>query len=138
MEWTWDDLTITDEAERIDVDALCGWLAGSYWAAERSRATILRSIAGSVCLSAFAGGKQVGFLRAITDGATFSWICDVIVDEAHRGRGVGKRLVAAAVEHPTLKDTHMGLGTRDAHGLYEQYGFVRREAMVRRIGGTAG
>jgi len=138
MEWTWDDLTITDDAARIDVDALCRWLASSYWAGDRSREKIEQSIAGSICLSAFAGGKQIGFLRAITDRATFAWICDVIVDEAHRGRAVGKRLVAAALEHPSLKDTNMGLGTRDAHGLYEQYGFVRREAMVRRIGGPAG
>jgi GNAT superfamily N-acetyltransferase len=68
---------------------------------------------------------------------TFSWICDVIVDEAHRGQGVGKGLMAAVLEHPNVKSTTNLLGTRDAHGLYEKFGFVRRE-MMRRSSRTFG
>ncbi|HZG75304.1 MAG TPA: GNAT family N-acetyltransferase [Paenibacillus sp.] len=137
MEWTWENLRITDETERVDLDAVCALLSTSYWAADRDRETIAASVRGSLCLSAFVGDRQVGFLRAVTDRATFAWICDVIVDEAYRGRRIGKRLMETALEHPAIRDTNMGLATRDAHGLYERYGFVRREAMARTKNQTA-
>jgi len=75
--------------------------------------------------------KQVGFARVVTDRATFAWLCDVFVDEAHRGRGLGKRLVESVVGHPDLEGLAIVLATRDAHGLYERFGFVRREMMRR-------
>jgi GNAT superfamily N-acetyltransferase len=131
MEWTWGDVRITDRTDLVDVDKLCEMLAASYWAADRDRETILASVRGSLCFSAYVGDIQVGFLRAVTDRATFAWICDVVVDDAYRGRGIGKRLMETALAHPELRGVNMGLATRDAHGLYEQYGFVRREAMAR-------
>jgi len=137
MERKWEDLLITDETERVDIDAVCAMLAASYWAADRDRGTIEASVRGSLCLSAYADGRQVGFLRAVTDRATFAWICDVVVDEAHRGRSIGKRLMETALEHPAIRGTNMGLATRDAHTLYEKYGFVRREAMARTKNQTA-
>ncbi|WP_309118719.1 GNAT family N-acetyltransferase [Paenibacillus sp.] len=137
MEWTWGDLRITDETELVDLDKVCEMLAVSYWAADRDRRTVEASVRGSLCLSAFVGELQVGFLRAVTDRATFAWICDVVVDEAHRRGGIGKRLMETALSHPAIRDTNMGLATRDAHGLYERYGFVRREAMARTKNQTA-
>jgi GNAT superfamily N-acetyltransferase len=131
MEWSRGFFTMTDSVEKVDMDAVCEMLATSYWAAARPRETIETSLQSSVCLSVFHERKQVGFLRAVTDRATFTWICDVIVSEAYRGQGLGKWLMACAVEHPALQDTHMMLGTRDAHGLYEQYGFVRKDSMIR-------
>ncbi|MCP3773115.1 GNAT family N-acetyltransferase [Paenibacillus sp. MZ04-78.2] len=76
-------------------------------------------------------------MRVVTDYATFSWVCDVIVHPDHRGQGLGKSLVQFLVEHPALRDIRMVLGTRDAHGLYEQYGFERHEMMRRPIPAAA-
>jgi GNAT superfamily N-acetyltransferase len=113
--------------DRADVDL--EWLAPAlaeraYWAMGRPRAVVERSIAGSLCFSAFRGRCQVGFARVVTDQATFAWICDVFVDESARGLGVGKRLMAAIVEDPRLQGLRrMMLATDDAHGLYAQFDF---------------
>ena len=78
----------------------------------------------SICFGAFEGGGQVGFARVISDRATFAYVCDVFVLDSHRGRGVGKRLMAAVTSHPELQNLRLWtLFTRDAHGLYRQVGF---------------
>ena len=78
----------------------------------------------SLGFAAFVGGRQVGFARVVTDQATFAWICDVFVDESVRGRGVGKRLMAAILADPRLQGLkRMMLATDDAHGLYAGFGF---------------
>jgi GNAT superfamily N-acetyltransferase len=70
------------------------------------------------------GDEQVGFARVVTDYSDFAWLCDVYVDEAHRGNGLGELLVQAAVEHPQLQGLRrLILATRDAHTLYEKFGF---------------
>jgi len=131
MQWKKDDYLITDEVARLDRDAICGWLANSYWAANRSPALIKKSIEHSVCLGLFHQGRQIGFARAVSDQATFAYLCDVVVDPAHRGRGLGKWLVKTLLEHPLCQTATHCLRTRDAHGLYEPFGFVRTEYMRR-------
>ena len=74
---------------------------------------------------------QIGFARLVTDSATFAWLCDVIVDPGHRGKGLGKWLVECATSHPDIATTTKLLRTRDAHGLYEKYGFAKIECMMR-------
>lgn len=124
---------ISTEPALVDVDVVHHLLQGSYWAETRSKDVIRESIANSICFGAYlrADRRQIGFARVVTDKVTFSWICDVIVDDAHRGKGVGKALMTAVMEHPCVRSTMNLLGTRDAHGLYEQFGFVRREMMRR-------
>ncbi|HEY1791469.1 MAG TPA: GNAT family N-acetyltransferase [Opitutaceae bacterium] len=124
---------ISPDPALIDVDAVHRLLQGSYWAENRPREIIRESIANSVCFGAYlkADRRQVGFARIVTDKVTFSWICDVVVDEAHRGKGMGKALMAAVMDHPCVRSTSNILGTRDAHGLYERFGFERREMMRR-------
>jgi len=124
---------ISTEQALLDVEAVHRLLQGSYWAENRSKATIQESIANSLCFGVYlrADRSQIGFARVVTDKATFSWICDVIVDKGHRGKGIGKALMAAVMEHPIVSTTMNLLGTRDAHGLYERFGFVRREMMRR-------
>jgi GNAT superfamily N-acetyltransferase len=78
----------------------------------------------SLCFGAFDGDRQVGFARVISDRATFAYVCDVFVLEPDRGRGVGKSLMAAIMAHPELQRLRRWtLFTRDAHGLYGQFGF---------------
>ena len=88
------------------------------------REVVERSIENSICFGAFEGDRQVGFTRVISDRATFAYVCDVFVLDSHRGRGVGKRLMAAVTSHPELQNLRLWtLFTRDAHGLYRQVGF---------------
>jgi GNAT superfamily N-acetyltransferase len=119
-----DGLIVSDDPARLDLDRIAGWLATSYWASQRPRGTIERSIAGSRCFGVYDDADQIGFARAVTDGATFCWIADVIVDEAYRGRGVGTWLVRVITEE-LAKDgvQRFVLATRDAHGVYERIGF---------------
>jgi GNAT superfamily N-acetyltransferase len=101
-------------------------LAESYWAKGRSIENQETAIANSWNFGAYdeASGEQIGFTRVVTDRATFAWLCDVYVDDAARGRGVGKALVAAVVEAlDPLGLRRILLATADAHGLYAQYGF---------------
>ena len=117
-------------ADRADVDraAVHGWLSErSYWARGRTRAAQDAAIDGSLCFGVVerATGRQVAFARVVTDGATFAWLCDVFVDEADRGNGVGGALVAGTVAHlEALGLPRVLLATADAHGLYERFGFA--------------
>jgi GNAT superfamily N-acetyltransferase len=96
----------------------------SYWARGRSRAVVERTIRNSLCFGAYAATAQVGFARAITDRAVFAYLADVFVLPEFRGQGIGKRLVEAILAHPDLQDLQvMLLRTRDAHTLYEPFGF---------------
>jgi len=123
---------ITTDVSAMDVEFIARMLHSTYWAKDRSRERIVASLNASLCFGAFSGTKQVGFARVVTDRCTFAWLCDVVVDPEHRGKGVAKMLVKSVVEHPDLATTKMVLGTRDAHGLYEKFGFYRREMMFRK------
>ena len=116
---------ISDDPARFDLDVIERLLRVTYWAWERPRAAMEKSIARSLCLGAYWRGAQVGFGRAVTDGATIAWICDVVIEEAHRGTGLGKVLVEAVVNHPEIADLRQILATRDAHTLYERFGYER-------------
>jgi GNAT superfamily N-acetyltransferase len=60
----------------------------------------------------------------VTDAATFAYLGDVFVLDEQRGKGVGKQLVEAVMAHPDVQGVRLFLlGTADAHGLYERYGF---------------
>ena len=120
---------ISDDPARLDLDAVERLLHGTYWAWDRPRATIEKSIANSICLGAYRRGTQVGFGRIVTDGATFAWICDIIVDEGHRGSGLGKVLVESVILHPKVADLRQVLATKDAHSLYEKFGYERRDGV---------
>ena len=120
-----DGYEISDDRDRLDVDAVWRFLHSSYWSPGVPREVTERSIAGSVCFGLYApGGEQAGFARAVTDEITFAWIADLFVLEAHRGRGLGLWLVETVLDHPSLRDVRsVILATADAHGLYERFGF---------------
>ncbi|MFN2186044.1 MAG: GNAT family N-acetyltransferase [Anaerolineae bacterium] len=116
-------LISTDKA-RLDLALIHDFLSRfTYWAEGRPLAVVQKSIDGSLCFGVYQGAQQVGFARVVTDRATFAWLCDVFVVEAHRGRGLGKWLVECIVAHPDLQTLRTFLlSTRDAHGLYQRYG----------------
>lgn len=115
----------TDDA-LLDVERIHRWLSeDAYWARGRSRETVERSLRHSVNVGAYDDGELVGFLRLVTDRATFAWVCDVYVDPAARGRGVGKLLMAEADRLLTSYGVRRAmLATADAHSLYAQHGFA--------------
>src|SRR6266446_7891402 len=118
------DILVSTDETRLDLETVHGFLAGSYWAAGIPREVVERSIRHSICFGAFDRGRQVGFARVISDRATYAYLADVFVLPSHRGRGIGKRLMACITTHPELQRLRLwSLFTRDAHGLYGQYGF---------------
>jgi GNAT superfamily N-acetyltransferase len=131
---TFEEYEITDDPTRIDLDAVCDFLGRSYWAKNRERCTILRSMTNAISFGVYRDGRQVGFARVVTDGAVMYWLGDVWVAEAHRGRGLGKALIDAVVTDPRLAGLVGILSTQDAHTLYERFGFFReRERFMVRL-----
>lgn len=132
-----DGYLLSDERERLDVDVIWGYLRTAYWSENVPRDVVERAIAGSLCVGLYdAAGEQAGFARAVTDSATFAWIADVFVLEPHRGRGLGVWLVEWLLDHPRLQGLRaVTLATRDAHSLYERFGFVREgeRRLVRQV-----
>lgn len=120
-----DGYRISSESTAMDVDAIHAYLTRSYWAEGIPRALVERSIRGSLCFGLFSEREQIGFARVITDRATFAYLCDVYVLEAHRGRGLSKWLMEVVLAHPDLQGLRRFLlATRDAHDLYRRYGFA--------------
>jgi GNAT superfamily N-acetyltransferase len=117
--------TITNTVEDRDFDALYAFLKDCYWSSGIPRATMERSVRGSLPFVARdESGTLAGFARVITDRATFGYIGDLFVLPEHRGKGLSKRLMKAILGHPDLQNFRRWmLATRDAHGLYEQFGF---------------
>jgi GNAT superfamily N-acetyltransferase len=124
---------VSDERSLIDIDYVHRWLSTkSYWAKGRRPEATETAVANSLNLGLYdEAGGQVGFCRWVTDGATFAWLCDVFVDPAHRGQGLGEFLVEVARSHPEVCELRMLLGTADAHGLYRKFGFTTLAAPER-------
>ncbi|MEM7116116.1 MAG: GNAT family N-acetyltransferase [Chloroflexota bacterium] len=115
---------ISTDKRRLDVEMVHDYLCNeSYWANGRSLPTVQKSIENALCFGLYHHQQQVGFARVVTDYATFGWLCDVFILEAHRGQGLSKRLVQSVVQHPELMNMNrMILATGDAHELYSRYG----------------
>ena len=125
MEWTRDQFTVTTDRGRLDRDVIHRFLASSYWAENIPRAIVDKAIDNSLCFGLLEENRQIGFARVITDCATFAYLADVFVLPDHRGAGLGKWLIECVVGHPELQGLRRRLlGTRDAHGLYRQFGFT--------------
>ncbi|MBR3739342.1 MAG: GNAT family N-acetyltransferase [Clostridia bacterium] len=124
---------ILEGAENICLDDIVRLLRTTYWAGQRPVEKIEASLRYSSCYGVWLEDEQklVGFARVISDYATTYYLCDVIIDEAYRGKGLGKALLAhITAEYTSLRGL---LLTRDAHGLYQQFGFETADgrAMVK-------
>jgi N-acetylglutamate synthase-like GNAT family acetyltransferase len=126
FETTHAEFTLTDAEDRFDIRQAHQWISrDSYWAASIPFAVFERAVRGSLTVGAYASsGDLAAMARVVTDRATFGWICDVFVGAPFRGRGLGKALTAYIRVHPDLQGLRrLHLATRDAHGLYAQFGF---------------
>lgn len=125
MEIARDEFVISTDRERLDTDAIHRFLVeDSYWARERTFEQTLAAIENSICFGVYLERRQVGFARVVSDRATFAYVGDVYVIEEFRGRGLSKWLMETVIEHPDLQNLRRWiLATRDAHALYEKFGF---------------
>ena len=123
MEWQHDDYTLTDESARLDLAAVVALLRSTYWAAERPVEITERSLRHSLAFGLFHGAEQVGFARVVTDRATVGYLCDVVIADAHRGKGIGKWVITSILGHPELRGCRIDLFTKDAQEFYRAFGF---------------
>jgi GNAT superfamily N-acetyltransferase len=118
-------LCVTDDQSKIDFDLAFRWLQETYWAATTTRETFDRAVANCFVVAAFVTEEQRGFARAVTDYATFAWVCDVVVAPEARGQGIGRAMVSYMLTHPRLQGLRRwNLNTRDAQGVYAPLGFT--------------
>lgn len=115
---------ISTDPSRLQPAAIHAYLTRSYWSPGVPQDVVARAIANSMCFGVYLDDAQVGFARVVTDKASFAWLADVYILEEHRGQGLSKRLVETILAHPELQGLRRFLlGTKDAHGLYAQFGF---------------
>lgn len=121
-----DEYTVSTDPADLDRDAVYRYLHDeAYWSQGVPREVFDRALDNSLNFTALRGATLAGFARVVTDRATFAWLCDVFVLPAHRGNGVSRRLMDAVMAHPELAGLrNFLLATRDAHGLYEKFGFT--------------
>lgn len=120
---------ISTEKTKLNIDFIHSFLTRSYWAQGIPRSVVERCIENSLCFGAYFDVEQVGFARVISDYTTFAYLADVFVIEAHRGKGVSKMIMDAVIKHPQLQGLRrIVLATKDAHGLYAQFGFIPLKA----------
>ena len=125
MDWVRDSFTVTCDPAKLDQAMIARFLASSYWARGISAGIVEKSLAHSLCFALLEGDRQVGFGRVVSDYATFAYLGDVFVLPDYRGRGLAKWLIECIVGHPQLQGLRRWvLATRDAHGLYERFGFT--------------
>jgi len=124
QDWLFDDILISTEKERLEIQVIFNFITHSYWAKGRSKESVQRSIENSLCFGAYRRSIQVGFARVLTDYTAVAYLMDVFVLEELRGRGIGRLLIECALNHPDLKVVKWFLKTSDAHSLYEKFGFT--------------
>jgi N-acetylglutamate synthase-like GNAT family acetyltransferase len=118
------EFVVTTDPTRLDHDFIHGYLVRSYWSEGIPREVVERALSNSRCFGVYEGEKQVGFARVISDFATFAYLADVFILESHRARGLSKFLMECILQDPELQGLRRWtLATRDAHGLYERFGF---------------
>ena len=124
--WERGDYLISTDRSRLDVELIHDFLSRtSYWASGRTLDVVRRSIENSLAFGIYKENDQVGFARIVTDYATFAWVADVFVLTEHRSRGLSKWLIEVMLSHSQLQGFRRWvLATKDAHSLYERFGFI--------------
>ncbi len=124
VEYRRENYSVSTDKSRLDLDMIHDFLSHAYWSPNVPRSIVEKAIQHSMCFGVYDGTTQVGFARVITDQATFAYLADVFIVEGHRGRGLSKWMLECILNHPDLQWLRrFMLATKDAHGLYEQFGF---------------
>jgi len=120
-----DVFTVVTDPSKLDVVAIHRYLTRAYWSEGIPQHIVEKALANSLCFGLFQGTQQIGLARVVTDRATYAYLCDVYVLEEFRGKGLGVWLMKCVTSHPDLQGLRrFSLATRDAHGLYEKFGFA--------------
>lgn len=130
MTWTKGAFTLSDDALTHQIDAIHALLQTTYWAANRPLDIVQHIVERSHCFSLWHDDNLIGFVRAITDYATTSWIADMVIREDHQGQQLGQWMLACVMDHPRLKGTQFALQTKDAQRFYEKMGFAQRTSLM--------
>ncbi len=129
-----DNYCISTDPARLDFDVIHGYLRRAYWSPDVPRSAVERAAANSLAYGLYAPDGQVGYARVVTDFTAIAYLADVFILESHQGRGLGKWLVQTILAHPQLQFVRKWmLFTRDAHGLYQQFGFTRIPDVENRV-----
>jgi len=132
LQWPRGEFEISTDPGRVDVAMVHDFLTHSYWAQGIPIETVRRSLQYSLCFGVYKRSQQVGFARVISDYATFAYVGDVFVLLEFRGQGLGRWLMECIMVHPDLQGLRRwSLLTRDAHGLYSQFGFTQLKSAER-------
>lgn len=133
MEIAFDEYKISCDKELLDRSFIHSYLSeNTYWAKGIPFTLVDKSISNSICFGVYHSGTQIGFARVITDSATFAYLADVFIVEEYRGKGLSLKLMDFILGHPDLKVVRAAfLITKDAHGLYEKFGFTKLEGDMR-------
>ena len=124
MEWKKDDYLVSTHKTKLNIKFIHEFLTNSYWSPGISETIVKKSIENCITFGLYKNDEQIGFAKMITDKATFAYLADVFVIEKYQGKELGKWLMECILSHPDLQGLRrIMLGTRDAHKLYEKFGF---------------
>ncbi len=131
LEFRRGEYVLTTNRETIPLDQALALLHTTFWAGDMPREQLERAMRGSVCFGVLNGDRLVGFARAVTDLATYAYLCDVVVDPNHGGKGLAQWMVRTMLEHPQMQGfRRFSLMTTTAKSLYEKFGFTDKPASV--------
>jgi len=121
-------IEISTDKSKLDIEVIHAFLTESYWAKGRTIDQVQKSIDNSLCFGIYLNNVQIGFARSVTDFTIYVYLMDVFIVPEVRGKGYSKKLMKAILEEPRLQGcSDWTLKTKDAHGLYEQFGFTRAQ-----------
>jgi len=132
MQWRRGEMIISDDRSAVDAALVAEWLARTHWGYRRAPEVVKKLIDNSLCFSLLLPERYIGFARIVTDRTVFSWLSDLIIDEAFRGRGLGRWFVECILRHPDVAATQVVLQTSDGHGLYAKFGFEASAKLMSR------
>ena len=124
--WQRGAYTISTDNKRLDIRVIHDFISNqSYWGQGRKPDVVQRALDHSLNFGIYQETQLIGFGRVVTDYATFAWIADVFVLPEFRGQGLSKWLMEIMLAHPRLQGFRRWvLATKDAHQLYERFGFI--------------
>lgn len=130
-------IEVSTDKNKLDIPFIQHFLKDIYWAAGRTIEEVQTTIDHSFCFGIYLDDQQIGFARVITDYVVFAYMMDVFIDEAHRGKGYSSILIETMMNEPQLQNVKIWrLATRDAHPIYEKFGFkllAHPERMMEKI-----